>query len=224
MVATLLVVIAVGSLFAASHFRQMERAATLTAQEKAVLADEMVNYEWLSSDAGKAFEFKNEAVFEGDLIAIAVRKGQADLVAKLNAAIKAIRANGTYQKINAKPTPLALYREQLVEADVITEAEVDTYATEFKELLQRLTEYQNAVKGVDRLFDFNSEHAETHAKTLQDKAKLLAGKLCSESVLLADLPKEVEQLKGIIDYVDSLPKLAEQTRFVFPLIASEKSF
>ncbi len=102
---------------------------------------------------------------------------------------------------------------------------------EFKELLQRLTEYQNAVKGVDRLFDFNSEQAETHAKILHDKAKLLAGKLCSESVLLADLPKEVEQLKGIIDYVDSLPKLAEpvirllgrpaETLEVYALVADE---
>lgn len=75
----------------------------------AVLADALVNYDWLNSDAGKDFEFKGAAVFDGDLIAIAVRKGQGDLVARLNAAIKAIRADGTYQKINAKYFPFDIY-------------------------------------------------------------------------------------------------------------------
>ncbi|MES2821849.1 MAG: ABC transporter substrate-binding protein, partial [Pseudomonadota bacterium] len=64
-----------------------------------VLADKFVNWEWLKSDAGKAFEFKGEPVFDNDKIAIAVRKGDP-LRQKLNAALAEIVADGTYKKIN----------------------------------------------------------------------------------------------------------------------------
>jgi len=74
-----------------------------------ILADALVNYEWLKSDAGKGFEFKGDPVFDGDLIGIAVRKGQDQLRTKLNKAIKAIIANGTYAKINAKYFPFSIY-------------------------------------------------------------------------------------------------------------------
>ena len=74
-----------------------------------VLADALVNYEWVKSDAGKAFEFKGDPVFDGDLIGIAVRKGDSALVGKLNKAIAAIVANGTYAKINAKYFPFSIY-------------------------------------------------------------------------------------------------------------------
>ena len=74
-----------------------------------VLGDALVNYEWLKSDAGKDFEFKGKPVFDGDLIAIALRKGSDDLRKKLNAAIKAIVADGTYAKINAKYFPFSIY-------------------------------------------------------------------------------------------------------------------
>ncbi|CCQ75396.1 ABC transporter substrate-binding protein [Magnetospira sp. QH-2] len=75
----------------------------------AILADVFVNAEWLQTDAGKDFEFKGEPVFKDDLIGIAVRKGQDDLRLRLNAAIKAIVANGTYGKINAKYFPVDIY-------------------------------------------------------------------------------------------------------------------
>ena len=74
-----------------------------------VLADALVNYEWVKSDAGKNFEFKGDPVFDGDLIGIAVRKGDGALRDKLNAAINAIVANGTYAKINAKYFPFSIY-------------------------------------------------------------------------------------------------------------------
>jgi len=74
-----------------------------------ILADALVNYEWLKSDAGKGFEFKGDPVFDGDLIGIAVRKGQDELRTKLNKAIKDIVANGTYAKINAKYFPFSIY-------------------------------------------------------------------------------------------------------------------
>ena len=38
----------------------------------------------------------------GEGIGIGIRKGDDELKARLNKAIKAIRANGTYQKINEK--------------------------------------------------------------------------------------------------------------------------
>jgi len=40
---------------------------------------------------------------------LAVRLEDKELLAKLNAAIDAIRANGTYQKINAKYFPIDIY-------------------------------------------------------------------------------------------------------------------
>ncbi len=81
--------------------------------------------------------------------------------------------------------------------------------SEFKELLVKLTDFRAAVKAVDRVFDYQSDQAQSHAETLHKQARLLVGKLCGESVLLADLPKEVEQLKGIIESLESLPKLVE---------------
>jgi polar amino acid transport system substrate-binding protein len=75
----------------------------------AIIADMLVNYEWLQSDAGAEFEFKGEPVFENDLIAIALRKGNADLVEEINAAIDAIVEDGTYAEINAKYFPFSIY-------------------------------------------------------------------------------------------------------------------
>lgn len=74
-----------------------------------ILADALVNYDWLQSDAGKDFEFKGDPVFDGDLIGIAVRKGEDDLREKLNKAITDIVADGTYAKINAKYFPFSIY-------------------------------------------------------------------------------------------------------------------
>jgi len=73
-----------------------------------MLADAFVQYEWLQSDAGKDFEFKGDAVFDGDKIGIAVRKGDA-LRERLNKALAEIIADGTYQKINAKYFPFNIY-------------------------------------------------------------------------------------------------------------------
>ncbi|MBU2319477.1 MAG: transporter substrate-binding domain-containing protein, partial [Gammaproteobacteria bacterium] len=44
-----------------------------------------------------------------DNIAIAIRKGDDKLKAKLNKALDAILADGTYQKINAKYFPFSIY-------------------------------------------------------------------------------------------------------------------
>ncbi|WP_434561154.1 ABC transporter substrate-binding protein [Pseudomonas sp. D2-30] len=74
-----------------------------------ILADKYVNYDWLKTDAGRAYEFKGDPVVEGDKIAIAVRKGNDELRNKLNAALKEIVADGTYKKINDKYFPFSIY-------------------------------------------------------------------------------------------------------------------
>ena len=73
-----------------------------------ILADALVQWEWLKSDAGKDFEFKGEPVFDNDKIGIAVRKGDP-LRERLNQALKEIVTDGTYEKINAKYFPFSIY-------------------------------------------------------------------------------------------------------------------
>jgi lysine-arginine-ornithine-binding protein len=73
-----------------------------------VLADTFVNWEWLKSDAGKPFEFKGDPVFDNDKIGIAVRKDDP-LRDKLNIALKAVVADGTYKQINDKYFPFSIY-------------------------------------------------------------------------------------------------------------------
>ncbi|MDZ7828372.1 MAG: ABC transporter substrate-binding protein [Halofilum sp. (in: g-proteobacteria)] len=75
----------------------------------AVLADMLVAYEWLDSEEGSAYEFKGEAVYSGDKIAIAVQEGNDKLRKEFNKAIKAIRKDGTYAEINAKYFPFDIY-------------------------------------------------------------------------------------------------------------------
>jgi arginine/ornithine transport system substrate-binding protein len=72
-----------------------------------LLADSVALMEgFLKTDAGKGAEFVGpdytDPKYFGDGAGIATRKGDADLAAKFTAAIAAIRANGVYQKINAK--------------------------------------------------------------------------------------------------------------------------
>jgi lysine-arginine-ornithine-binding protein len=61
---------------------------------------------FIRTNAGKGFEFVGPGYVDrkwfGDGVGIAVRKGDNELRQKLNKAIDAIRANGVYQKINAK--------------------------------------------------------------------------------------------------------------------------
>ena len=74
----------------------------------AVLADVYPAYEWLQSDTGKNFEFKGEPVFDDDKIGIAIRKEDSDLRDRINAALKTIMDNGTYDKINEKYFPFSI--------------------------------------------------------------------------------------------------------------------
>lgn len=74
-----------------------------------VLADMLVTYEWLQGGAGEKFEFIGEEVNIDDSIGIAVRKDDDELLERLNKALAAIVADGTYEKINSKYFPFSIY-------------------------------------------------------------------------------------------------------------------
>ncbi|MDZ7809772.1 MAG: ABC transporter substrate-binding protein [Arhodomonas sp.] len=76
---------------------------------EAILADKYVSWEWLESEQGSDYEFKGDPVYEDDEIAIAVRKGNTELAERFSEAIEAIRADGTYQRINEKYFPFDIY-------------------------------------------------------------------------------------------------------------------
>lgn len=73
----------------------------------ALLADaSAIDQGLLSKEGGDKYEYVGPALTDrqwfGDGMGIAVRKGDQDLKAKLNEAIKTLRANGKYQEINQK--------------------------------------------------------------------------------------------------------------------------
>lgn len=73
-----------------------------------LLSDKFPAYDWLKTDAGDGFEFKGADIDINDEIGIALRKG-SKLRTRFNDALKAIVANGTYEKINAKYFPFSIY-------------------------------------------------------------------------------------------------------------------
>lgn len=78
------------------------------------LADAIpVNEGFLKTDNGKGFAFVGPSFTDpkyfGEGAGIAVRKGDSELLAKLNAAIKAVRDSGEYQKIQAKYFDFDIY-------------------------------------------------------------------------------------------------------------------
>lgn len=75
-----------------------------------VLSDELPTYNWLKTAEGASkFEFKGNSFMKNDEIGIAVRKGDNELKAKLNKALEAIIADGTYAKINGRYFPFSIY-------------------------------------------------------------------------------------------------------------------
>lgn len=73
----------------------------------AMVSDIYPAYDWLKDH--KDYEFVGKKIDINDKIAIAVRKGDDKLRKAFNDAIKTIRDNGTYAKINAKYFPFDIY-------------------------------------------------------------------------------------------------------------------
>ena len=80
----------------------------------AVVGDSLAFQDFLNSDAGSCCEVKAElndiAVF-GPGVGVGIRKEDTDLVKKINAAIKKIRADGTYDAISKKYFSFNIYGE-----------------------------------------------------------------------------------------------------------------
>jgi len=74
------------------------------------LADKFVLYEWLKTDAGKCCKFVGPDLMDvnPDGQGIAVRKEDTALLADLNKALAAIKADGTYKTINQKYFPFSI--------------------------------------------------------------------------------------------------------------------
>lgn len=72
----------------------------------AIMDDVIVLSDWLEGPDGACCKLlgtvKPDPAIHGEGAGIAIRKGESELAAKFNAAIKAIRANGTYKTINDK--------------------------------------------------------------------------------------------------------------------------
>jgi putative lysine/arginine/ornithine/histidine/octopine transport system substrate-binding protein len=73
----------------------------------ALVSDVYPAYDWLKDKPG--FEFVGDKIDLNDKIGIAVRKDDKELLASLNKALKTIRENGTYAKLNAKYFPFDIY-------------------------------------------------------------------------------------------------------------------
>jgi lysine-arginine-ornithine-binding protein len=79
----------------------------------AVLAGEAVSFDFMRKQPDKKCKFAGERLpdgkFFGGGVGIAVRKTDGDLREKLNAALKQILADGTYEAINKKYFPFSIY-------------------------------------------------------------------------------------------------------------------
>jgi len=73
----------------------------------AVVADNGVVVNYVANNAASRFRTVNDPAFVPEQYGIAVRNGNADLLAKVNQGLAAIRADGTYDRIYAKYLGLA---------------------------------------------------------------------------------------------------------------------
>jgi len=73
----------------------------------AVVADNGVVINYVANNAASKFRTVNDPAFAPEQYGIAVRKGNAELLAKVNQGLAAIRADGTYDRIHAKYLGLA---------------------------------------------------------------------------------------------------------------------
>lgn len=75
----------------------------------AIFADGLVLHEWLKTKAGAGFEMVGDSYELDEGIGIAVRKEDNVLRQRLNGALAAILADGTYVTINARYFPFTIY-------------------------------------------------------------------------------------------------------------------
>lgn len=94
---------------------------------EAMISDKLPAIEWLSSASGSSYVLKGDEIDINDNFAIAVRPGDP-LQAKINQSLAAIKANGTYDKINQKyfALPVASTKTPAADASNVTDSNIDT--------------------------------------------------------------------------------------------------
>ncbi len=75
----------------------------------AMFGDGLGSHAWLQGPEGAGFEFVGEGYRLDEGIGIAVRHEDTSLLSRLNGALAAILANGTYERINARYFPFSIY-------------------------------------------------------------------------------------------------------------------
>ena len=75
----------------------------------AMFGDGLGSYAWLQGPEGAGFGFVGEEYRLDEGIGIAVRHEDVPLLSRLNGALQAILANGTYERINARYFPFSIY-------------------------------------------------------------------------------------------------------------------
>ena len=75
----------------------------------AMFGDGLGSYAWLQDPERAGFEFVGEGYRLDEGIGIAVRHEDGSLLSRLNTALKAILANGAYERINARYFPFSIY-------------------------------------------------------------------------------------------------------------------
>ena len=75
----------------------------------ALLVDAYPGHDWLSKSENSEYDFAGDQIDINDQIGIAVRKGDKKLVQQFNQAIKALLANGEYDRINKQYFPFSIY-------------------------------------------------------------------------------------------------------------------
>jgi polar amino acid transport system substrate-binding protein len=68
----------------------------------AVVADNGVVVNYVTNNQGAKFKMVNDAAFAPEQYGIAVRKGNAELLAKVNGALAALKADGSYDALYAR--------------------------------------------------------------------------------------------------------------------------
>ena len=75
----------------------------------AMFGDGLGSYAWLQGPEGADFAFVGEGYRLDEGIGIALRHEDASLLQRLNGALEAILANGTYERINVRYFPFSIY-------------------------------------------------------------------------------------------------------------------
>ena len=92
------------------HTGQQELHRDLAAGRlDAMFGDSLGSYAWLRGPEGAGFESVGVEYRLDEGVGIAVRHEDAALLLRLNDALKAVLANGTYERINARYFPFSIY-------------------------------------------------------------------------------------------------------------------